>query len=400
MSSVSMSSKRRRLVSQSTTSTMKDAISLSTYAPSVSMTISGVSQQNGNERQQAQSVLTKGQLRPYLSIADLTSLLCPPFKVKTSSYGYNGYLYDSTKTAAAGDLRNIYQPAGGQYWFEAYALPAVGLDNCPTILDVQTLISKAKDIRNIANIADPPNNPLLALDKDLQFQYLGGYQRHQFVNSGNTTVFMEIWELHPRHPMIAYNTASGPVKPNTIGTDVLADMVTNQPLGNTLAPLYTTTSYDSVNDMSVRITNNMDRINMKYKVSKPVRVTIQPGGTFVYTIKLEAFKMTNSEWATLIGPPGSNPNLNGAQWMPGFTKAICARIWGEMSHSEASEAHLYSAVNSGPVNLMHTQTDYHHCRAMPFQPTKNVIIDYRLDQSNTAVEHMDELEQENEAFDD
>jgi len=379
---------------------MRDAISLES-APTIYTTVSGISEQNGNERQSATSLSLKKQPRHNMSLMDLTSLLAPPFKCAITSYGYNMY----GKTAGsyppgtgAGDLRNIYSPAGQQYWFEAVGLPASDRSFTPTIMDVDSLITKSKDIRNIADITPVSGQPLMQStgeSKELQFQYMSGYQRHEFVNAGNTTVHAEFWELHPRHPMTGYasnGTYTG------VGADVLADMATNQPLANTLRPVYTTTSYDAVTDLSVRINKYLDTVNAKYKVSKPVRVTIQPGGTFVYTMKFEPFKFTNTEWNALIGT--GTADTSHANLMPGFTKLLCARFWGELSHNAGSESHLYSAVNCGPVNLMHIQKEYHHCRACPYQPTKNVIIDYRLDTSAAATEHMDELNQDNEAFDD
>lgn len=404
MSRSSRSTKRPRPVSQEPVGSMRDAIALES-APSALSYLSGISDQNGNERQSASSILSKPRYPYYLTLKDLTSLLCPPFKVKISTYGVNQYA--GNNNTPAGNLRTIYSPAGQQYWFESIGLPAkkeAGTN--ATILDVDTLIKKAPDVRNVAQSTpahpiDGPggteliDNPGLEGRFDQQFQYLSGFQRHQFVNSGNTTVHCEFWELHPRHPMNLWNTTTSAYY--SIGADVLADYITNQPLGNALAPTYTTTSYDAVTDLTVRITNSLDRVNAKYKHTKPIRVTIQPGGTFVYTMKFEPFKCTNTEWNYLLAPggPGVNPTI--IQALPGFTKILVGRFWGELSHSAAA-AGLHGSVNAGPLSLDHIQTEYHHCRAMPYQPTKNTIIDYRLDTSADAVYHMDELEQSNEAF--
>lgn len=396
------SSKRPRAITQQSAGSMRDAIALES-APTIYTRVSGISDQNGNERQSATSYPLKDQPYPNLTLRDLTSLVCPPFKVAITSYGFNGTLYSSADaTTKPGNLRNIYTQAGRQYWFEAYGLPAYDISTNPTTMDVNQLMMKARDVRNIANIVNPaadPLNPSTTDAVDQQFQYMAGFQRHEFVNSGNTTVHCEFWELHPRHPMVAYALSGGAIRAATIGADVLADMVDNQPLANTINPTYTAASYDSTNDMSVRITKNLDRINSKYKVSKPVRVTIQPGGTFVYTMKFTPFKCTNTEWQHILYPP-VNSALSAVHWMPGFTKILVGRMWGELSHNEGDGNHLYSAVNCGPINLMHIMKEYHHCRACPYQPTKNTIIDYRLDTSAAAVEHMDELNQDNEAFDD
>lgn len=397
-SRTTIGSKRRRVVTQASAGSMRDAIAL-TSAPSIYTSVSGVSEQNGNERQYASSKPLKTQMNPYLTLKDLTSLVCPPFKVKVSCYGNNCYSYvSSPNPAAAGTLRNLYSPAGSQYWFESVGLPAYTQGINPTIMEVTDLMAKAKDIRNTANIIDPTvNPPVMPEQLDFQFQYLNGYQRHTFVNSGNTTVHMEVWELHPRHPMLGIKPSGQFIGYNTVGADVLRDYTANQPLANNLKPQYTTASYDSVTDLSVRITPFLDTVNVKYKVSKPVNITIQPGGTFVYTMAFEPFKCTNSEWQTLIDPNTAGGLTSFPHYIPGFTKLLVARAWGELSHSAASE-HLYGAVNAGPLSLMHTMVEYHHCRACPYQPTKNTIIDYRLDTSTSATYHEDELEQKNEDF--
>jgi len=379
---------------------MSDAISAMTPS-AIGLSVSSVKTQNGNQRQSAVAKAgTRRRVRSTLSLTDLTNLIAPAYKVNIKSYGFNMY-GKAAGGASAGDLRQIYNAAGSQYWFEAYGLPAIDINANPTTCNMQQLMYKAVDIRNVDNATLPVPlviNPLQGGSDqtrlESQFQYIDGSQKHTFVNSGNTTVYGEFWELIPRHPMIAYNT-DGTAK--TIGDDVIADYATNQPVANVATPVYTTASYNAVSDNMVRINSKLNRINSKYKVSKPVKICIQPGGTFVYTMSFGSFKCTNTEWNVLVGN-NANDDYNRAQWIPGFTKILVARFWGELSHTVAVDR-VYSAVNCGPLSLMHTMSEYHHCRAMPFQPTKNVILDYRMDKSTAATYHVDELEQDNENFD-
>lgn len=406
MSIRSTTSRKRRAVTQSRDGALTDAIKLQYPAASLA-SISRVSEQNGNERQSASSILTKPRYPYYLTLRDLTSLIAPPFKAKITSYGYNTALYTGPSAAAPeGNLRTLYSPSGKQYWFESIGLPAIDPTANPTILSVDQLIKKAPDVRNVANVT--PNTtglgPLIVPNDsalDQQFQYLSGYQRHQFVNSGNTTVHCEFWEAHPRRPMPGYlYLGAGPHTALTIGQDVLADFRANVPLQNTQAPVNTPSSTDELTDLSVRINSDSATTHYKYKITKPMRVTIQPGGTFVYTLRFEPFKFTNTEWNVLLAPNYvdvmANP-FNQSHFIPGFTKILVGRMWGELSHSEQVD-HLHPHVGAGPISLNHIMTEYHHCRALPYQPTRNVVTDYRLDTNNDIVFHEDELEQDTEAF--
>lgn len=324
------------------------------------------------------------------TFGDVMNIIAPIYKVILKTHGHNQFgravptLITSKDDAVtvlnrsefAGTLRTIKSVSGKQSWTEFLGLPSFDPNRNATICSVEDLMAKVN-----ADTSHLSTNTTLTLLSDgaleRQLQYNGGSQTHTFSNMVSSVVYIELWELHPRHPMAGFDNVG---TYNSIGAQVLTDITTGTNVGltagggNATFPRRDSTRYDDVNDINVTITPDLATINAKFKISKPIKVKLAPGDVFTYKMVFPSFKLTNSDWNYLQGGVTSIKN----QLIPGFSKILCMRTYGEIGTNDPTLGTNFTSVGPLPTQITHQQIEYHNVRSIPWieRLTTN-ICDYQ-----------------------
>ena len=385
------------------------------------------------------------------SIAWINKTLFPITRFVLKNYGEN--FYDLTMPASttatalrltrAGTCKALRGLPTRQYWFEGYGLPLYwpfvgGTDrvqamvpSCCSLLDLAAYAANNKVVSNLVpdygsvDIGQPVTNgePSSTNQRkllDLRICYLGGYQKHTFVNVSNAHQFIEIYELHPRDLMFDWKvTGSGSataLRFKSVGEDLLKDYSYNDdttntdinPTSDTIDLTPTPTRYDDVNDMMVRIHSKCRNIHAKYKVSKPLKIGLAPGETFHYAMRFDPFVFEEGELLRYIESiANASDNSMAAHYtrptsIPLFTKRLVVRAWGEVGHSSVTinttgtdgtlsatqvtdNQKLPDYVANTQANLLHLQEERHAIRHIPRVLTpRDVIIDEKDQPASTV----------------
>lgn len=393
-----------------------------------------------------------GKKRGKLSGQDITDLLCPIFTMKRIGYGNRwehrdwdgvGTEIDANNFVSSnspGTCRTLAWEAGRQAWAEFVAMPITNPGNQqlqsagvnflydPFSVSTAQLMIKARNIRNNAenlHITAPTDQTQFFFGDVIanaalssahrhsmsSFEYLDGYQEHQFININSTECTIYVQELQPRNMMsgISLLAQATPNRfgPNTVATDLLEDYKLNLPLSNTSDPAYIAAGTnnddsDTITDLHVKINKNSNRVHMKWLVGKEIKVVLQPGDRFTHRVTIDPYSFTDTAWMRLAD--WANINVNGigatgsgaptgpllSQWpvfMPSFTKVLCVRAHGPMGWGTANADGSGAVTSVGTVNgcVTHTMTEYHSCRMMPFMKRTNFFLDNRLDQTASRV---------------
>ncbi|ALE29595.1 coat protein [Lake Sarah-associated circular virus-5] len=330
--------------------------------------------------------------------------LFPPYSQTVIGYGNNYYnkTKNATNSASAGDDKSIYIAQGRQAWREYVAMPfqrTAGTNGWGDLFttSVTDLLVKAQDVLTTAVAQSvyttttlvPSSTTTVAERQKLQnlsFHYSGGYQRHKFVNTGNSKITIEFFEAKPRNPMPAYGS-SATYTVNSIGASIVQDMQTNVPRDNSFYPSYDTTDFDNINDQLVRLNAQCATTNYKWLCNKPVKHVVDPGGEFIYTMGIDAFEFKESEFNTLPGL--TSTDISGVQWFyPKFTKFLVCRFTTEIGHSTDGVSgfdQTYTGVGYVEGMMAHTCTEHHNCRFMPIIYTHSNVTNNRLDKDTAAI---------------
>ncbi len=387
-----------------------------------------------------------------LSAKEITDLLCPMFEYKRIGYGntWNNRRYDETVyNSVAGFNRSLQWGGGKQNWQEYIVMPAYnpgksgfGAPSSEFQQDnftgnIVELIMKANDVRNDvpvntvtiptdqANFLLPGVNPINSTVPignvkrlyGMVFDYHGGYQEHTWSNPTTGTVTIFVQECQPRAVMslirsLGTITNGGQTlerfAPLTIGTDVLEDYKANLPLGNSFKPQFNAlsnnnTATDELTDPHVRISQHSNRTHYKWKVGKEIKVVLAPGEKYSHRVAIDPFSFTESAWNKLINTNRDHAGLTAGsqpEWssipmvIPAISKMLVVRCMTELGWGQ-TEGGVVNAVGLIPGALLHTCTEYHKCRMLPYQFKRSMFLDYWLDNGATRIINTETDEAEN-----
>lgn len=385
-----------------------------------------------------------------MSAKKITDLLCPIFEYKRIGYGHEwtARTYDNTAINSTAGSSRAYQWAGGrQHWCEYLVMPvynagtsAFGAPNSAFQQDnfsgnIAELIMKADDIRNgkenntvtlpifqsdfIVPAVAPLNGtvPIGNVKRlyGMSFDYHGGYQEHSWTNPSSSQITIFVTECQPRQVMSCIRSlgqiANGGqtierFTPITVGLDVLEDYKANLPLSNSLKPQFNAasnnnTSTDEITDPHVKITANSNRTHYKWKVGKEIKITLAPGERYTHRVAIDPFSFTESAWNKLVNTDRDHAGVSIGQpaWssvpmvIPAISKMLVVRATTEVGWAQ-SGANV-SAVGLVPGALLHTCTEYHKCRILPYQFKTSMFLDYWLDNGATRIINTETDEAEN-----
>ena len=345
-------------------------------------------------RKQGEQVTVYGQStvtskRNGFNFGDIMNIIAPVYKVILKTHGHNQFNHpfptlitskDNAVTALnrtefAGTLRTIKSTSGQQSWTEFIGLPAYDPNLNATICSVDDLMAKVNaDTSHISTNLTMAS--LRSGSVERQLQYNGGSQTHTFSNMANSIVNIELWELHPRHPMPGYDILTS--LPNTIGAQIITDMGLKYSNANVTFPRRDNTVINDVNDINITITPNLPTLNAKFKISKPLKVKLAPGDVFTYKLVFPSFKITNSDWNYLAGDMTDGSDKQRNHLIPGFTKILCMRTYGEIGTNDQTLGTNYTSVGATPTQITHQQVEYHNVRSIPWvEPSSTNICDYQ-----------------------
>lgn len=388
-----------------------------------------------------------------LSLKAITDLICPIFSYKRVGYGnqWNTRTFNSQISANRAGLNKSYNwNPGRQYWAEYMVMPVYNagqnqatpaqtrFDQDNFTGNIQNLMTKAKDIYNEQSTFSAgrpvgasdylhPGVNVLSSSMTLQaiksmyglsFDYHGGYQEHTWVNATSCDVTIFVTECQPRQVMSCIKSL-GPTEwfgttieryaPLTIGDDVLEDYKANLPIGNNNNPIYNqsnnnNTSTDQHTDPHVRINSLSNRTHYKWKCSKEIRIKLQPGERYSHKVAIDPFNFTETAWNKLINTSKDHTGSTGdasapVDWttapmmIPAISKMLVVRAMSELGWGLDGGGTL-NAVGMVGGALLHTCTEYHKCRMLPFNFKTSTFLDYLLDGTANIVlnEETDEAE--------
>lgn len=369
-----------------------------------------------------------------MSLQRITDMLCPIFSYKRIGFG-NSWAHrahnhlSGTYPLKAGTVKSMIWSDGNQYWNEFIGLPlhnfggtSEGHTDTFTYdgfhASISELIGKAMDIRNdsqsthitrptgTSTILQPDTDVLDTTggtpSKDLKswnslcFDYLGGYQEHTFVNTSENMVTIFLQEAQPREVMSGLMADlpnnSSKLKVRSIGRDLLVDYKSDLPLANAYKPQFTTSgsgtnnaSTDELSDPCVKINKRSNLVHRKYLISKEEKVTLAPGDTYTHRMNFPAFNFTEStfnmlastaadEQSTSVTAARTTPML-----IPMFTKILIVRAKSELGFGVNAGRTAFTGVGQLPGSLIHTCTEKHTCRMLPYSVPYQTFVDYNLD---------------------
>lgn len=417
--------KRSRTLSQLTNSTA-NAYNYINSAPRCAVIVGPKREVGGAGVQKAGS---KGSRKapPGITYRQLLDILCPIVRVKIDNYGINMYrkTYDLSFANAAptGDLKMIRSLPTKQSWLEWIGLPmyfpATTNTNRPMYWSVRNLMDNAQEARTMAgNGSDPvqgsdsynrseANGNNILSDANQQrkkFCYLGGYQKHTFINHSNSQCFIEMWELHPRDAMYDFEGSTSDLTFRSVGDIVLRDFEaeSSNRIGFSANTNITLNKWDSVDDPVVRINSGCKTVHTMFKVSSPVKICLAPGETFHYTMRFDPFTFDElffTEHLLAVDTSTGVSYRSRPTSIPMFSKRLVMRCYGELGKTPTD---MYSDINNttgsatvstaqpiytgcAPIALLHTQQEYHRCRYMYANNKQFTIKGYWLDEKADAV---------------
>lgn len=410
----------------------------------------------------------------------IEKMFFPRFKYSYTGYGQNmgvvqeqhpvligntanelttGHYWKIPKTQLAepkGLWTSCQWPNGRQYWFESVAMPLFKKMTNASQISVFDLIRKGQDSNLHSTIFNTflqghitddqyavasdgtflEASPELKIMDALRIDYFGGTQTHKWTNYGVADVTFTIWEVSPRRPQQGYVALTGLGEPEnvsfkdpTTGTDgyyaykpdyihekLYFDMIDQVPPSNDYFPHYDLNMVNSKNDIGFGIKPGYRRFHYHYKCSTPVKVTIKPGGTFTYEMKIPPFQLNGGEmidYLTVLTDTtaqyqqkiGANP-MDASQSVrntreqllpthfPKFTKILVGAITGELGMRQRTQNEVggdsgtlgqyisSSIMSSG--KLSHTMEEYHDWRCVPFHKENNYVKVNYLDTNPLA----------------
>lgn len=388
-----------------------------------------------------------------LGVGWINRVMFPISKFTIKNYGENfyGLTMGSSRLTRAGTLKRLAGEPMKQYWFEGYGLPlyqpVVGSNSnlqgsVPSIcslLDlcwhaannkvVDTYTSDLAGSNALSAASSGPTTIAYARLLNKKVAYLGGFQKHTFVNVSNAHQFMEIYELHPRDVMFDWTVSSNNLKFRSVGDDVLKDYATNAATTTSLATTQnaidltpTDLRYDDVNDPLVTINSRCRIVHAKWKVSKPLKVALAPGETFHYTMRFDPFTFEEGELNKYLesvyysSDTVTSNDYTRPTSIPLFTKRLVVRAWGEIGHSTitvnkdvttttltstqiAANKEQPTYVANTQANLLHLQEEQHSVRYVPEANTRRDIMIDERDQAANNVAAAWQMEVMNEEID-
>lgn len=306
--------------------------------------------------------------------------------------------------------------AGSQAWFESIFLPATWRTTNTSVLetsDIKCSMSMEGIINKIRGIT-PSNfystenqtspSTQAAITKDFPIHYNGGYQKHEFINNENFRVYFEAYEVCPRDILTWFyeeTKTNGRVFCRTIHDAISSDYIRVREKGggtrigaaNEIGT-YSISLNGSANsngqiicrkeDPGFAIRGWMSDTLKLFRVSAPIKGSIEPGGKFVYKLQAKPFFMMDSTYRRILrqgqddaNPSGDlhyeSPHYNHA--IPQFTKFLVVRFWSDVgtlggtnnAEFESGNPHQYANVSYLPGRLIHVVTEHHEGRAVPSQ---------------------------------
>lgn len=337
----------------------------------------------------------KRAARP-MSIWDITNTIAPKFAIYKTGFAnnWNNRLHGSAMTGVEGLDKSVNIEPGKGAWREYLGLPLfnpkVGVSKDGFSFSVAALMIKSLDIINQTNASRTEAIPTDEGDvfgyynDNRTFDYLGGGQRHFFKNTGNSDVIITFNECVPRERLCGLRKIEGGTANQyqswSVMQDLLKSYASETPYTNTVNPTYPDADSNDINDMVddttdflVRINPKSTQVHLRYLVSSSKTVRLSPGDEITYDMKFPAFNFMSSAFANLINESEVNSTADyEAQWpllIPMFTKILTCKFTTEVGHSDetGTTTTSYAKVGTLPGICLHTCTEYHECRALPYQ---------------------------------
>lgn len=328
---------------------------------------------NGNPLKYFRSLTTHSRIQQ-MTHRDLLDIVCPTWKVLRHWYGNCISDYDFTGGAggtlyAVGTLnsKKVQWASQRQGWNTWVHLPLS--EEIFATYSLQQLMNKATDIRNSATVATAVTTSLTGADNrdrlDQAFTYNGGFVEHTFVNTCNKNLSFEFFISTPRRMLTHQNGKHGLLPAYC----ALMDKQSQIPRANALDPKTDLLDLEQSYDRMFTYSKRDQSLNYNWKVHPAKKTTLLPGQTVKFMVKLPSFKFTSSDWNTLIAQLPNEP-----QFAPFCTVVLDVRVTSELAHDAD-----YLLVGQAAGTYIHTQREYHNCRAVPFQPKMNVVMIDDLD---------------------
>jgi len=354
----------------------------------------------------------------------ITDILASPLKLVIHGYGVNNLYYvrgqkindfvEGTATGTVvettgGDLRTLGCLPGRQVYYEDVALKfkdpttSNGTTNgCAWTTTVDNLMVRAQYEGRTFQSHNTQTSLGFSSDESKllnRFIYHGGCVIHKFTNTTNTTTYMEFREFTPRQIFPQYTYLEGSVtnaKNDGLYRTIEKDL-TVQNVASLFLPTPTGTTFNQFDDKGFKYNSKCLLTNSRWVVGSPITVKVQPGETYTYKMVLPPFQFKTSEFMLLLN--SGTTSMNGSDttpvYVPGFTKHLMMRAWGEsnvysvsdkwndasattdtlldpmptdnLNNSEAPVQQL-DRVTSAGVRLAHTRSEYHTYRGVPYNP--------------------------------
>jgi len=335
----------------------------------------------------------------------LMKLFAPPFSLSRYGYG-NAFTWAAGVygTEPGGNNSNYRWSPGYQKWLSFIHLPLgdarFAADFAPsTTYTINDLIYQSIKYRAttnlpalttstfdtsfpvVSNVWVPPFKQATApaFANWMNIAYDGGYCEHTFTNASNATCTMTVWECIPRVALNAetdvYNNTSYSCAPSILAANSKVEAAAKRPdatvdLGFTGTPA----DYNSGDDQFFGLSPKDDRLHMHWKVSKPRTIVLAPGQIAKIKVDFEPFSLTGKDVILNLGQSGT---AAGGQVVPTFlpmcTKLLEIRCKSEIAH-DASAAGKFTVVSDTLGTLLHTQKEYHKCRALPYVSIDNHVM--------------------------
>lgn len=238
----------------------------------------------------------------------------------------NNILFPIVKEVYDEDLANVEMNPGFQ---------TISTYSHLDVAKVTELMGKGVDVHNI----DARQN-LLATStaNDFLFKYLGGFQKHTFLNISNHTTTLFLYVVTPRRYTDRMPLASW-----------TEDLTLDDPITNAVAPIDVTVTPTDKPGHNFPFAKSHKRLNYMFRKQNCTKVVLAPGEQYVYTMKHSPFQISSDKMRMAMASEGGAASTTGY-----FTNHLMVLSYSQLVQDSVSEATNYG---SGKVSHIVQETN-------------------------------------------
>lgn len=206
-----------------------------------------------------------------------------------------------------------------------------------------------------------------------KFIYERGYTKHTFINQGLTDVFLKTFISSPRTflPSTQDGHQNLPVC-ESLRQQFQNTMVLGTDSG---AITHNSSATNETSDLAFRLTPNDSQRNYNWTTTQTKLVKIDPGDKIDIIVNHPAFSFSESDFNTYLSVRGFTQGTETGTTITTPCYAPFATVVLDVQcYSEIGKDIVNNNVSSTRGELLHTQEQFHSCRAVPWVKENVVLV--------------------------